>query len=99
MGQVTATVNGRSYTLSCGDGEEPRLRELLALVRERTDSLTAAHGIIPDARILLMAAVLIADDLLDTRAKLKALEANSGVRDGGDSESARALKQRRDKAG
>lgn len=77
MGEVTATVNGHSYTLSCGDGEEGRLRELIEVVRKHTDALATEHGQIADARVLLMAAVLIADELLDARTALAALEGRS----------------------
>lgn len=76
MGEVTAIVNGRSYTLSCGDGEEPRLKELIGIVLKRTDALSAQHGHIADAQLLLMAALLIADDLLEARSRITTLEAN-----------------------
>ena len=70
MGQVSVSVNGRSYRLVCGDGEEPRLRELAALVNARVDMLVAQFGQPGEARLLLMAALLTTDELLDTRVKL-----------------------------
>ena len=76
MGEITATVNGRSYTLSCGDGEEPRLKELVNLVLTHASTLSAQHGHIADAQLLLMAALLIGDELLDARSRIAALEAN-----------------------
>jgi cell division protein ZapA len=99
MGQVTATVNGHSYTLSCGDGEEPRLRELLAIVQDRAERLTMAHGPIPDARMLLMVALLVADDLVDARARIAALEAGDAMPGATGAEHPRAVQPRRDKAG
>ena len=65
MGQVAITVNGRSYRFECGDGEEARLKELAAYVKSRMDGLTREHGKIGDERLLLMTALLIADDLWD----------------------------------
>jgi cell division protein ZapA len=65
MGQVAITVNGRSYRFECGDGEEARLKELVAYVKSRMDGLTREHGKIGDERLLLMTALLIADDLWD----------------------------------
>jgi cell division protein ZapA len=76
MGEVTAIVNGRSYTLSCGDGEESRLKELIGIVLKRTDALSAQHGHIADAQLLLMASLLIADELLDAKSRITALESN-----------------------
>jgi cell division protein ZapA len=44
MGQVTVTVNGRTYRLRCGEGEEARLIQLATLVGDRTDGLAAEFG-------------------------------------------------------
>jgi cell division protein ZapA len=65
MGQVAITVNGRSYRFECGDGEEARLKELAAYVKSRMDGLTREHGNVGEERLLLMTALLIADDLWD----------------------------------
>ncbi|HEX6609243.1 MAG TPA: cell division protein ZapA [Hyphomicrobiaceae bacterium] len=74
MGQVTVTVNGRTYRLQCGAGEEQRLIELATHVGNRVDGLAAEFGAIDDTRLLLMAALLVADELLDARARLAGLE-------------------------
>jgi cell division protein ZapA len=65
MGQVAITVIGRSYRFECGDGEEARLKELVAYVKSRMDGLTREHGNVGEERLLLMTALLIADDLWD----------------------------------
>ena len=70
MGQVTIALNGRSYRLSCGDGEEPRLLALAAEIRERLDTLAIQFGQIGDERLLVMAALLVADELWDVRQRL-----------------------------
>ena len=53
MGQVTVTVNGRTYRLRCGDGEEPRLIELATHVGNRIDGLAAEFGQVGDERLSL----------------------------------------------
>jgi cell division protein ZapA len=68
MGQVAINVNGRSYRFNCGDGEESRLQELAAYVRGRIEALAHQHGNAGGERLLLMAALLITDELLDARA-------------------------------
>lgn len=73
MGQARISLNGRSYLLRCGDGEEPRLQELAAYLSRRIDQLSIEFGHVGDERLLLMAALLISDDLLEARAKLAAL--------------------------
>ena len=65
MGQVTVTLNGRTYRLRCGDGEEQRLLSVADYVRERVDTLTKEHGQIGDERLILMAAILITDELFE----------------------------------
>jgi cell division protein ZapA len=69
MAEVAITVNGRSYRFACGDGEEARLKELAAYVKSRMDGIKREHsGSISDDRLLLMTALLIADDLWDATA-------------------------------
>lgn len=63
MGQVTVTLNGRTYSLECADGEEPRLLELAGFVQQRLDALAAEFGQIGDDRLLLMTAIMITDEL------------------------------------
>lgn len=70
MGQVTVNVNGRSYRFDCGDGEEPRLQELATFVKDRIEKLAQQFGRVGDERLLLMAALLISDELMDARAAL-----------------------------
>lgn len=65
MAEVAITVNGRSYRFACQDGEEARLKELAAYVLSRMDGVKREHGNIGEERLLLMTALLIADDLWD----------------------------------
>ena len=67
MAQVSITLNNRTYRLRCGDGEEERLAELAAYVREKMDGLTEQFGNVGDERLLLMSALIIADELWDAR--------------------------------
>lgn len=70
MGQIAITVNGRSYRFDCGEGEEARLSELAAYVKERVEELARQFGRAGEDRLVLMAALLIADELWDARAAL-----------------------------
>ena len=70
MGKVSVTLNGRSYRLSCGDGEEARLKDLADHLRARVDEIVARFGQIGDDRMLVMAALMLADDLFETREEL-----------------------------
>jgi cell division protein ZapA len=70
MGQVVVNVNGRSYRFDCGDGDEARLNEIAAYVKARIDALTQQYGHVGAERLMLMAALLITDELLNARAAL-----------------------------
>jgi len=70
MGQVVVKVNGRSYRFDCGEGEEARLNELADYVRARIEALTQQYGHVGAERLMLMAALLITDELFDARADL-----------------------------
>ena len=79
MGQVAINVNGRLYRFDCGDGEEKRLQELAAYVKGRIESLVKEYGKVGDERLMLTAALLITDELLDARAQLAELMKPGGV--------------------
>ena len=74
MGQVTVTLNAKTYRLRCGDGEEQRLAELAEHVGQRIEHLATQFGQFGDERLLLMAALLITDDMLELKARLARAE-------------------------
>lgn len=67
MGQVTITLNGRTYRLSCPDDEEERLNQLVEHVRGKVDQLASEFGQIGNERLMLMSALMVADELFDLR--------------------------------
>jgi cell division protein ZapA len=70
MAVVNVMVNGRAFTIACDDGEEDHLRELAQHVDMRVKELLSSVGQVGDSRLLLMAALLITDDMLDAQSKL-----------------------------
>jgi cell division protein ZapA len=79
MREASITLNGRTYRLSCDEGEEGRLQQLSQVVRGKLESLVSEFGQVGDDRLLLMSALLIADEMLDARARLTALELSSST--------------------
>lgn len=67
MGQVTVTLNARTYRLRCGDGEEQRLLALAQHVKSKVDRLVDEFGQVGNDRLMLMAALLVADELFEVR--------------------------------
>lgn len=66
MAQVNVTVAGQTYPLACAEGDQDRLKKLAAYVDGKTKDLTSKLGHVSETRLILMAAVLIADELHDT---------------------------------
>ena len=62
MPLVNVMVNNKAYTIACDDGEEAHLRQLAAIVDAKTRELLSSVGNVGDTRLLLMAALLIADE-------------------------------------
>ena len=79
MGQVNVFINDRSYTVACGDGEEEHLRELARYLDAHVGELAKTVGQVGDARLLLMAGLVIADELAEARDSLEELQREVAV--------------------
>ena len=69
MPQVQVNIGGRPYRLACSPGEEPHLASLAELVDARTAEMRGAFRDIDDQRLVVMAALSIADDLVGAQRK------------------------------
>ena len=84
MAQVDVSVNGQSYRIACEDGQEDRLVDLAALVNEKVLDLVDQIGQVGSNRLLVMAALIIADELVDLKneaGSLQELRDNSNQQD------------------
>jgi cell division protein ZapA len=86
MAQVSVTIDGRKYRLACNEGEEQRLESLAGVIDDRIGELRASFGEIGDQRLVVMAALTIADGLAEARdeaaaahERAKAAEARNAV--------------------
>ena len=75
MPQITVTIAGKSFRMACGEGEEAHLEGLAALFNGKIDELRGSFGEIGDMRLQVMAALTMADELLEARKKVESLEA------------------------
>ena len=78
MAQVAVTIGGRTYRLACNEGEEEHLESLARLVDSKFDTIHKSFGEIGDQRLIVMAALTVADELTEARARIAALEAEAG---------------------
>ena len=71
MGQVVVKVHGRDFALSCADGQEPRIRRLAQYVDAKVAEFAKTIGQVGEARLILLAALVIADELSDANDALQ----------------------------
>ena len=69
MAEVTFTIGGRPQTVTCRDGEEPRLELLGQMIEARWATATRAAGNIGGERAMLFVALMLADDLDEAEAR------------------------------
>lgn len=69
------TIAGHVYRMACAEGEEARLQGLARLIDERIETLKRNFGEIGDQRLVIMAAITVADDLTEARSRIGVLEA------------------------
>ena len=74
MSHVNVTINGRQYRMACEEGQESRLLRLAENLETRVASLRGKFGEIGDQRLTVMAALTVADELVDAGARIRALE-------------------------
>jgi cell division protein ZapA len=74
MPLVNVLINGRAYTVACDEGEEEHLRELSQFLDKRVRELAGSVGQVGDARLLLMAGLIVSDELSETRARVEECE-------------------------
>jgi cell division protein ZapA len=76
VSQVNVTINGRQFRMACEDGQEGHLQQLAKDLDDRIVALRGQFGEIGDARLTVMAALMVSDELAETGKKLKRLEAD-----------------------
>jgi cell division protein ZapA len=94
MGQVSITLNGRTYRLECGEGEEAHLIELAEYLGTHVEAMKRKFGQVGDDRLILMGSLVLADELWELRrqmAEMKIAMAEARRDKSGAEESARSL--------
>ncbi len=78
MAQINIEVNGKPYAVGCEDGQEQHLLELGRLFDRQVRQVGQDMGQLGDTRLFLMGALLLADELSDSRNRLASLQAEIG---------------------
>lgn len=79
MGQVTVRIGGYTHPVSCQDGQEEHLMRMAAEVDRRVQALRAMGIQFGETRMLLLAALQLADETADLTAEVAALKAGGAT--------------------
>ena len=74
MSHINVTINGRQYRMACEEGQEERLLKLAESLETRIQSLRGKFGEIGDARLTVMAALTVCDELVDVGNRVRTME-------------------------
>ncbi|QQN65245.1 cell division protein ZapA [Bradyrhizobium diazoefficiens] len=74
MSHINVTINARQYRMACEEGQEVRLLKLAESLETRIQSLRGKFGEIGDARLTVMAALTVCDELVDAGNRIRSLE-------------------------
>lgn len=78
MPQVTVTIAGRAYRMACDEGQEEHLRALGQILDTKIAEIRESFGEIGDMRLTVMAGITLADELFETRRRLRVVEGELG---------------------
>ncbi|MDK3018490.1 cell division protein ZapA [Pseudodonghicola flavimaris] len=81
MPEVTIHIGGRGFDVSCQEGEESYLHSAAKMLDDEARVLSDQIGRIPEARMLLMAGLMLADKTAAVEDRIKEVEARLAERE------------------
>jgi cell division protein ZapA len=74
MAQVSVSIDGKIYRMACDEGQEQHLTDLATRFDRYVTHLKSSFGEIGDQRLVVMASIMVMDELVEQQKKLKGLE-------------------------
>tara|TARA_B100001989_G_scaffold96934_1_gene67627 strand:+ start:5616 stop:5900 length:285 start_codon:yes stop_codon:yes gene_type:complete len=71
VADVDIIINSRTYRISCKDGEEDRIKSLSSQINNEVKSLVSKIGQLGEARMILLAALILLDKSDDNQDKME----------------------------
>ncbi len=79
MAEIDVTVNGKVYRVACEDGEEDHLMSIAEHLNTHAAKLAGQVGQVGETRLMLMAGLLVGDELSDALDRIEVLEKESAT--------------------
>ena len=79
MAEIDVTVNGHKYRVACEDGEEDHLMSIANHLNVHATRLANELGQVGETRMMLMAGLLVGDELSDALDRMEELEKESSA--------------------
>jgi cell division protein ZapA len=73
MAEVSLTINGRTYGISCEDGQQKRVQELGRYVDSKLREISKAGAASTESHLLVLTALMMADEIIDLRDNMAVL--------------------------
>ena len=81
MPEVTISIGGRPFAVACQEGEESYLQAAAKMLDDEAQALADQAGRMPEARMLLMAGLLLADKTASVEDRMREVEASLAERE------------------
>jgi cell division protein ZapA len=72
MAQVNVAIHGKVYGIACDDGQERRVQDLAGYVDMRLREIAGAGAATTESHLLVLTALVLADEIFDTKANMAA---------------------------
>ena len=77
MTELEISIGGRIFSVACDNDEQEKVKEAAALINEEADSIQLQLGRLPESKMLLLSALMIADRLVDVEAESRVFKEKS----------------------
>ena len=77
MTELEISIGGRIFSVACDNEEQEKVKEAAALINEEADSIQSQLGRLPESKMLLLSALMIADRLVDVETESKIFKEKS----------------------
>ena len=77
MTELEISIGGRVFSVACDNEEQEKVREAASLINEEADAIQSTLGRLPESKMLLLSALMIADRLVDLESESKVFKEKS----------------------